>query len=46
MSEVNDRDVHDDLVIAINARSEKYKLTHKGGCVEYLLHTFYLEPDT
>jgi hypothetical protein len=34
MPEVNDRDVQDHLIIAINTRSEKYKLTYKGRCEE------------
>ena len=46
MQEVNDSDVQDHLIIAINTRSEKYKLTYKGRCEEDLLHKFYLEPDT
>ena len=45
MPEVNDRNVQDNLIIAINAKSEKYRQTYKGRCEEELLNKFYLEPD-
>ena len=46
MPDVNDRNVQDNLIIAINTKSEKYKLTYKGRCEEDLLQKFYFEPVT
>jgi len=46
MLEVNDGNIQDNLIIAINTKSEEYKLTYKGRCEEELLHIFYLELDT
>ena len=44
MPKVDDNDGHNDLIISINTRSDKFNLMYTGRCEEVNVHKFHLDP--